>query len=175
MPGTHARPNRLPWPPLLYGAALLIGLGMQAVVPITWPPLLPELAIHGAGIGLAGAGLALDVWAAARLYRARTSILPHRPADRLVTDGPFGFTRNPIYLGNTLVLLGIGFILRNPWLIPAALLAAVATDRLAARREERHLAARFGPTFAAYAARVPRWIGPARPLTPPPSAGPDRS
>jgi len=118
------------------------------------------------------AGLGLDVWAMAALHRARTNILPHRAAGRLVTDGPYAFTRNPIYLGNTIVLLGLGLMLENPWLLAAAPVAAVATDHLAARREEAHLAAKFGAEFAAYAARVPRWLGR---VTRPPAGGPDCS
>lgn len=170
-----ARPNRLPWPPMIYAAALAAGLALQGALPLAWPALVPPLAVQGAGALLAVTGLSLDVWALATLHRARTNILPHRPAEHLVTHGPFALSRNPIYLGNTLLTLGLGLALLNPWLVAAAPLAALATDRLAARREERHLAARFGEAFTAYAARVPRWIGPARPLTPPPPPGRDRN
>ncbi|MFS8035574.1 methyltransferase family protein [Xanthobacter sp. AM11] len=157
-------PNRLPWPPLLYGGGLIAALVLGALAPSFWPGLLAGPAVRAGGALVAGLGISLDLWAIVTLHRARTNILPHRPADRLVTHGPFALTRNPIYLGNTLLLLGLGLALANGWLVAAAPLAALATDRLAAQREERHLAAKFGPQFAAYAARVPRWIGRARPL-----------
>lgn len=159
--GRAERPNRWPWPPLIFGAAFLAGIGLQGLVPLGWP--VPAAAGRGLGWVLLFAGLALDVWAMAALHRARTTILPHRAAGRLVTNGPFAFTRNPIYLGNTIALLGLGLMLENPWLLAAAIGAAVATDHLAARREEAHLAAKFGAEFTAYAARVPRWLGPVRP------------
>ncbi|MET3354430.1 UNVERIFIED_ORG: protein-S-isoprenylcysteine O-methyltransferase Ste14 [Xanthobacter viscosus] len=170
-----ARPNRLPWPPMIYGGALAAALALGALAPSFWPPLLAGPAVRGGGAVVAGLGLGLDLWAIVTLHRARTNILPHRAADRLVTSGPFALSRNPIYLGNTLLLLGLGMALANGWLLAAALLAALATDRLAARREERHLAAKFGAAFDAYAARVPRWIGWWRASTPPPPPGPDRN
>ncbi len=160
---------------MIYGAALAVGIGLGWLLPLGWPAALPGLPTRVAGAGVALLGLGLDLWAVATLHRARTNILPHRAADHLVTHGPFALTRNPIYLGNTLLVLGLGLALLNVWLMAAALAAALATDHLAARREEMHLAARFGPAFATYAARVPRGFGPARQLTPPPPAGPDRN
>ncbi|MFG1351801.1 methyltransferase family protein [Xanthobacter autotrophicus] len=170
-----ARPNRLPWPPMIYGGALVAALALGALAPTFWPAFLAGPEVRGGGAVVAGLGLGLDLWAVVTLHRARTTILPHRAADRLVTSGPFALSRNPIYLGNTLVLLGLGLAVFNPWLMAAALLAALATDRLAARREERHLAAKFGAAFEAYAARVPRWIGRPRPPTPPLPPAPGRN
>ncbi|MEP9351595.1 isoprenylcysteine carboxylmethyltransferase family protein [Xanthobacter sp. KR7-225] len=169
------RPNRIPWPPLLYGAALALGFGLGWLAPLGWPREPAGGALRIAGGTLAAMGLALDLWSVVALHRARTNILPHRAADRLVTGGPYALSRNPIYLGNTLLVLGLGLALANGWLMVAAFTAAVATDRLAARREEAHLAARFGAEFAAYRARVPRWIGRPSASTPPPPGAPDRN
>ncbi|KIQ96559.1 putative protein-S-isoprenylcysteine methyltransferase [Lysobacter sp. A03] len=76
-----------------------------------------------------------------------------------MTSGVFALSRNPIYLGNTLLLLGLALALHWPWLLVTALVAAVSVNQLAIKREERHLAARFGPVFAEYSQRVPRWFG----------------
>lgn len=119
-----------------------------------WPLVLPL------GAALVAAGLALDGAAVVTMARAKTNILPHRGADRLVTGGPFVLSRNPIYLGNTTLLIGAAFVLGNGWFFVAAALGAFATQELAIRREEAHLAARFGADWQAYAARVPRWLGP---------------
>lgn len=161
-PGAAERPNRIPWPPLIYGAALLAGIVLGRYWPVGAPAVMEAMPVRLAGALVAACGLSLDLWSIVTLYRARTNILPHRAADHLVTTGPFAFTRNPIYLGNTLLVLGLGIAFANPWLVVFAPLAAIATDRLAARREEAHLAARFGAPFAAYRARVPRWIGRAK-------------
>ena len=90
--------------------------------------------------------------------RHHTTVLPHRGATRLITDGPFRFSRNPIYVGNTLLVAGAGLVFGVAWLIPAALAGALATQKLAIEREEEHLARRFGADWAGYAARTPRWL-----------------
>jgi protein-S-isoprenylcysteine O-methyltransferase Ste14 len=93
------------------------------------------------------------------MWRARANILPHRAATALVTWGPFGFSRNPIYLGNTILLLGAGLAFGIAWFVPVAFAAAALTARLAIAREEAHLNARFGRAWREYAARVRRWVG----------------
>ena len=96
------------------------------------------------------------------MYRQRTNILPNRAADRLVTSGPFRFSRNPIYLGNTTLLAGVAIALANPVFLIAAFLNVVLVNKLAIEREETDLASRFKEAWHDYAARVPRWIGPIR-------------
>ena len=152
----RARPNSLPWPPIILAAALALGFALERVAP--WGALLPGWAAS-VGYAIAALGLALDVWAMATMTRARTNILPNQAADRLVTSGPFAFSRNPIYLGNTLLTFGVGLAARAPWLLPLAFVAALLVERLAIRREEAHLDAKFGPAWKAYAAATPRWLG----------------
>ena len=153
-------PNKIPWPPLIYISMFAASYLLERVVPLHTSvvvaalPFLPNL-----GAVLMVLGLGLDGSAMFIMYRARTNILPHRAADKLVTSGVFSFTRNPIYVGNTLLLLGTALYWPLPWLVPATFLAALAVDRLAIRREEAHLAQRFGSEFETYTQRTPRWIG----------------
>jgi protein-S-isoprenylcysteine O-methyltransferase Ste14 len=153
---TEDRPNRVPWPPILFGAAALAAWLAGRAVPLPWP-WVPGLAPLGAA--MIAAGLALDFWAMAVMTRRRANILPHRAATALVTEGPFAWSRNPIYLGNTVLLTGCAVAFGNAWFLVAALAAAAAVSVLAIRREEAHLAARFGPAWTAYAARTARWLG----------------
>ncbi len=105
------------------------------------------------GLPLAALGLALRAAAAGHICKN----------DALATSGPYRFTRNPLYLGSTVLALGL-VIAANAWLL--ALLAAlmlVGVYLPVIRQEERFLAARFGPAFAAYAARVPRLLPRLRP------------
>jgi protein-S-isoprenylcysteine O-methyltransferase Ste14 len=92
------------------------------------------------------------------MRRANTNILPHRSADHLVTWGPFAITRNPIYIGNNLLMLGIGLCFENFWFVLFGIAASLAVDRLAIRREERHLAELFGKEWTEYSSCVPRWL-----------------
>ena len=73
-------------------------------------------------------------------------------------EGPFSFTRNPLYLANTTLVLGIGLVLGIAWFLLLAVLAAFTVQKLAIEREERHLQPRFGKTYVDYAERVRRWI-----------------
>jgi protein-S-isoprenylcysteine O-methyltransferase Ste14 len=151
------RPNRLPWPPMIYVGAVLAGVALQVV----WPVGLPEwLRPVGALLGLAvmAVGVMIDVLAIRTLARAGTTVMPHQASARLVTTGPYALSRNPIYLGNTLALSGLALIFEVPWFVPMAFLAALLVQELAIKREERHLAAKFGADWTAYAARVRRWI-----------------
>ena len=149
------RPTRWPWPPLVYGTLLVASTLLDMLVP--WElPLSPRARLSG--FAIVAAGLALDVWAMLTLMRARTTIMPHRGSVALVTDGPYRFSRNPIYLGNTALLAGVGVLFGSWWVVAAAFLATGIVWVLAVRREEAHLAARFGPVWDDYARRVNRWI-----------------
>jgi protein-S-isoprenylcysteine O-methyltransferase Ste14 len=141
---------------MLFGAAALAAWLAGRALPLPWPAL-SGLALLGWAV--IAAGLALDLWAMAVMTRRRANILPHRAATALVTEGPFAWSRNPIYLGNTLLLTGCGLAFGNAWFLAGAAAAAAAVTVLAIRREEAHLAARFGDAWAAYAARTARWFG----------------
>jgi len=158
MTSPEDRPNRIPWPPLIYGGLALAGFGLHWIAPLPWPGGVFRIVLAAAGLCLACAAIALDVTAALAFRRHRTTILPHRGASSLVTEGPFAKSRNPIYLANTLLVSGVGLLLGIAWLLPAALAGAVLTQKLAIAREERHLAARFGPAWEDYKARTPRWL-----------------
>jgi protein-S-isoprenylcysteine O-methyltransferase Ste14 len=93
------------------------------------------------------------------MARAKANILPHRGATRLVTWGPFGVSRNPIYLGNTVMTASAALAFGKLWLLPAAIAAGFATHHLAILREEAHLAANFGDDWRAYLGRTSRWLG----------------
>jgi protein-S-isoprenylcysteine O-methyltransferase Ste14 len=75
-----------------------------------------------------------------------------------VSGGPFSFSRNPIYLANTMLTFGIGLIAGSVWFILLGLVAAFATQKLAIEREEKHLDARFGKKYRDYRKKVRRWI-----------------
>jgi protein-S-isoprenylcysteine O-methyltransferase Ste14 len=159
-----SKPNSIPWPPMILVGSLLASWFLNAALPLhVLNALLQNIIIHWLGNILFCVGLSLDSAAVITMYRARTNILPHRAANKLVDHGPFALSRNPIYLGNTILMLGLALRWANVWLLMLAAVAVIAVDRLAIRREERHLAALFGEDFKRYAARVPRWVWPLRP------------
>ena len=149
------RPNRFPWPPVLYALTIAAALVADQILPLHtgagW-----QLRAAG-GLMLAG-GLGLTLFSIVALIRHRTTVHPDRGASTLVTSGPYALSRNPIYLGNTIGLLGAALLFDQPWLAVLLVACTLLVDELAIRREEAHLAARFGEAWRAYAARVRRWV-----------------
>ena len=151
------RPSRIPWPPILIaaavGAAGLLGLSY----PLPWPGR-NDLPAQIVGYGLGGLGLLLAGWGFCTLHRAKTTVLPHKEVKRLVTHGAFGFRRNPIYMGEVLIFLGLAQATGNVWMAIVAVPLALLLLVLAILPEERHLEARFGEEYLAYKARTRRWF-----------------
>lgn len=154
-------PNSFPWPPVLYGLAILVALALAQVAPLgnLFQATGAGTALRIAGWALLAIGAGFDIAAMVTMTKARANILPHRAATALVETGPFAISRNPIYLGNTMMMVGAGLAFGNPWLIVTGLVAAVLVLKLAIEREERHLEALFGQSWLAYRGRVRRWIG----------------
>jgi protein-S-isoprenylcysteine O-methyltransferase Ste14 len=151
------RPTCFPWPPVLAVATLAGAWVLERAIPTTWPgPDDPLARIAGSLIGVAG--LALTAWAIFTLRRARTTVLPHHGASVLVASGPFRFRRNPIYLGEVMIILGLAELTKSLWLVILAPIFALLITWLAILPEERHLEAKFGDDYRAYKARTRRWI-----------------
>lgn len=148
----------IPWPPVIYVVAIVASLLLHAFYPLPWfgSPMSDILVPVGWLALLAMAGLFFTAFRT--LARARTPINPNAQPEHLVTDGPFGITRNPIYLADTLLLIGVGLVSGITWFLPLALLAAFITKKLAIDKEERWLADKFGKRYRDYAKRVRRWI-----------------
>jgi len=151
------RPSRIPWPPILLASAIAGAFLLGRLAPVGWPGL-DDTPARVAGLAIGALGIFLMLWAAWTMHRARTTILPHRRSDALVTSGPFWRFRNPIYLGDVMVLLGLAELTKNIWFVPAAILFAVLVTYLAILPEERHLEARFGDAYRDYKARSRRWL-----------------
>ena len=126
----HDRPSAVPWPPILLATTVTAAILLGRLAPLPWPGL-DDLAARIVGTGIGCAGLGLMAWAIWTLYRARTTVQPHRPADHLVTTGPFTRFRNPIYLGDVMVLLGVAELTKNLWFVGAAIVFAVFVTWLA--------------------------------------------
>lgn len=151
----HDRPNRFPWPPVLLVVAISLGFVLRHFLPMTiaTTPLLQAF-----GALLIGSALALDVWASLTFRHAQTTILPHRGTQALVDAGPFAYSRNPIYIGNLMILCGIGLLAGSLWHVALVAPLALAIQHLAIAREEMHLATRFPEEWATYTGKVRRWI-----------------
>jgi protein-S-isoprenylcysteine O-methyltransferase Ste14 len=154
---SDSRPSAVPWPPVLLAAAIVAGFALARLYPLGWPGL-DDFPARVIGYGIGAGGLVLMGWGLGTLMLARTNVWPHRQADQLVTAGPFRIWRNPIYMGEVLVLLGLAQATYNIWFAILAPLFALAVFRLAILPEESHLEARFGEAYVEYKSRTRRWF-----------------
>lgn len=101
-------PSRIPWPLILVAASIKAGLVVDrlAPIPLPWPSF--TAALGGLIVALA---LVTGLRCASTLWRRGATALPQRPAARLVTEGPFRVSRNPIYISHTAFAAGLGLML----------------------------------------------------------------
>lgn len=145
-------------PPLLLASALL---ALMWLVAHAWPRLALDFPGRPAVGGLvAVAGLVVSGLAVRAFRRARTTVDPTQPerASTLVTGGLFAVSRNPMYIGVALVLVGWGVWLAHPVAVLLPLVFVAYLDRMQVPREEQALAATFGDEYARYAREVRRWL-----------------
>lgn len=151
-------PSRLPWPPILIAAAIVCGLFLDKVSADAFHALVSFPGATLLGGAMVALALANDVWCARVLARLETTILPHRAATHLATDGPYQWSRNPIYVSHVAIVLGIGLLVASPFTILLTPLLAFSLQKLSIEPEERHLSGKFGEEYRAYMARARRWL-----------------
>lgn len=143
-------------PPLIFVGGFLVGLAIEYVFPVAAPPI-PVRIVVGL-VGLAGF-LYFDSSAMRGFGRAGTSVLPF--GDRtttIVTDGPYRFTRNPMYVGMALLYVGLAVATGVIWALATLLVVLVIIRRYVIAREEKYLIGKFGDPYREYQSRVRRWI-----------------
>ena len=153
--GAPDNPGVVAPPPLIYAGALTLGLVANKLYPMAF---LPRAVSRVLGLPLIFGGLAIGLLGFREMRRAETNVDPYKPATAIVTEGPYRFTRNPLYVGMTLVYSGITALFNA---FPAAMLLppALAVMRGGViEREERYLERKFGDEYLAYKARVRRWL-----------------
>ena len=128
-------------------------LQLLALLALVIASVFTPLANHS---GWIAAGVAIYA-AGAAIYGLALRAFARTPTGELVTRGVFQLNRNPIYTGQTLMLIGVGIAGASITLIALAVGFGLLADRLV-RAEERLCAESFGDDYRAYAARVPRWV-----------------
>jgi protein-S-isoprenylcysteine O-methyltransferase Ste14 len=143
-------------PPFLYIAVLIIGILLSTAYPLH---LLPSAIAWPFGAVILAAGVALGpVWGIRTMRSANTTVRPDRAASHLVTDGPFRYSRNPLYLSLTLMYAGIAIMANSLWAVLLLVAVVVFMSLFVISREEAHLQRIFGEEYERYRARVRRWV-----------------
>ena len=125
-----------------------------------WPaPFLPMGHARGLDSGfLIAVGVGIALWAVIRFRLARTSVRPDRPTSAILSSGPYRFSRNPIYLGMFLVVLGLAVAFDSLWQLAALAALYLVLRWGVVAREEAYLTRKFGDAYLDYTRRVRRWI-----------------
>jgi protein-S-isoprenylcysteine O-methyltransferase Ste14 len=144
-------------PPLV---ALAVGVVMWCVSGLAPIVLLPTWARIAVASVVALAGGAFSIAGLVAFRRAKTTVNPMKPASAtsLVSSGVYRFTRNPMYVGLLLVLVGWAVFLSSAWVLFGPLFFLLYIGRFQIAPEERVLAAKFGAEFDRYRGQVRRWL-----------------
>ncbi len=145
-------------PPLILIVAFLAGVALDALVSL---PLFPsDIGVAWSVLPwlLTALGSALMLWGLLTFVRARTGVIPFRPATQLVTHGPYRFSRNPMYAGLSIAYVGFSIWVDSFWPLLMLPLALWVLWKVFIEREEAYLASTFGEAYEAYRSRVRRWL-----------------
>jgi len=146
---------RIP-PPVFYLVAVALGVALQWLCALGFAPgsslrIALGVAVICGGVAILGSAFSV-------FRRIGQHPDPRKPTPVVARDGPYRFTRNPMYLGGSLVQLGLGIALGNAWVVLLLVPVVVLLHYRAILPEERYLADKFGDEYASFKASVRRWI-----------------
>lgn len=153
--GNADNPGVVAPPPLIYAGTLVLALLANRRLRI---PFLPRGLVRTLGWFMFAGGFLVGLLGFSEVRRAGSNVDPRQPATTVVTEGPYRFTRNPMYLGFTLMYVGISALANAP--LPLLLLPGIQQlmKRGVIEREERYLERKFGEEYLQFKESVRRWI-----------------
>ena len=153
--GTPDTAQVLVLPPLVYGGAFVMGLLLHLMLPLH---VLPTPLARGIGVVCVLVSFPLALMTLRTLSRAHTPVDPMKPTTALVTEGPFRYSRNPIYVALTLLYLGVALLVNALWILLLVVPVLVVIRYGVIAREEAYLTRKFGDAYHQYMAQVRRWL-----------------
>ncbi|MDR6757307.1 protein-S-isoprenylcysteine O-methyltransferase Ste14 [Mycoplana sp. BE70] len=142
-------------PPIAWGLSVIAGLALDRLYSLPFPSGVPTGWLGGI---VFLAGVALLVWAATTFRRAGTQIQTTEPTTTIVDAGPYRYTRNPIYIGMFLGLIGLAIAFDTLWLAVLLVPFYLVIRYGVVAREESYLERKFGDAYLGYKTRVGRWL-----------------
>lgn len=145
-------------PPNLFIGGLAAGAVLELLLPLGPGLGGGNLKAIFIGLGLAAIGIAIAWKAVVQFTDAGTTIPLDEPTDTLVTDGIYGWSRNPIYIGLSVCYVGLAIALTSPWALIALPVIIAVLQKTVIEKEEALLEKEFGENYRSYKKRVPRWL-----------------
>lgn len=152
------RPDVIVFPPVIPLTTLALACVLQWLAPLGLIAGLYTPMRIGIGLIVVVAGLLTTSAGRRALIRSGTNVNPLQPTTTLVTDGVFGHTRNPLYVGVSVALCGLALIFDLDWVLLLIVPSCVFLHFAVVRREERYLEQKFGDAYRRYKERVPRYF-----------------
>ena len=143
-------------PPLLFLGSIALGVLLQLVISLRFAEssgLRVPL-----GLVMIALGVAEGAWALVTMRRTRQDPDPRTPSPELIPDGPYRHTRNPMYVGMTLIQAGVGTALGNLWILLLLVPTLFVLQRSVIEKEEAYLERKFGTSYLRYRESVRRWL-----------------
>lgn len=144
---------------VVFGLPFLASLALHFIWPFSLPLGILEQALVPAGFLLGMVGMGFLVLARREFSRYGQPTDPSQPTGRVITTGVFSISRNPLYLGAGIFLLGIALTFNLPWSVVMLIVSMALCHYVLILPEEQYLAAKFGREYEMYAASVNRWLG----------------
>jgi len=142
-------------PPLIFLGFILAASAIQYYWPASFPSSIGFKLI---GVVVFLIGLAVVVTASRTFKEVDTNIEPWKPTSKIVSDGIFAYSRNPIYVAFCLAPIGIGFVVGSFWVLMSFVPAAITVYFIAIKKEEAYLEQKFGDEYLTYKSNVRRWV-----------------
>ena len=144
---------------VVFGIPFLASIALQFVIPFSLSQGILRQALIPVGIALIIIGIGFIVLARRELAQYGQPTDPGHPTSQVVKTGVFAISRNPLYLGGSILLLGIALMLNMLWAIVMLLLSIIMCHYVLIIPEELYLATKFGNDYEEYIASVSRWLG----------------
>ena len=142
-------------PPILTLIFIVIAYVAKRVIPI--PFSVPDI-LRLIGFALVVIGFLFGVSALFAFRKARTTLDPHGQVSAIVSDGIYRFSRNPIYLGFLLMVIGLPLNSGSYWGVVLAPVFVMSMNRLVIEKEEAYLEKKFKDVYSSYKSSVRRWL-----------------
>jgi len=142
-------------PPILFALCLLAMVLLDQLLPIL---RIVEYPFNLIGIIFIVLGLSLTITSNRHFHKVETNIMTFDKPDKLVTNGLFKYSRNPMYLGFSMALLGVSLLAGSLVTLVVAVAFILVADRFYIRYEENMMLDTFGESYSSYCKQVRRWV-----------------
>ena len=150
-------PNIIVFPPVILGTTVVLACMLQWLLPFgQLAAMNPTWRIVG-GCAVILAGISLAIAGRLTLVRLGTNVSPLRPTTALATGGVYKWTRNPLYTGGTLIMVGLALVFALDWLVLLIAPSVLILHLGVVTREEQYLEQKFGDSYRQYKASVARY------------------